>query len=256
MAFTKQADRPHPKDELANGKTRHLQELHAYSNTPFATFTEPFGPQPYSDDNELYQSRATTLHISQDTGGLPSASDKEQYRITTAPETTASSSSSWKRSTEPAPICTVRAPGKLGSAHSKKTFHARSVSRPEKPAELAPELFTLETRLMSLQETFHGVPPPGSSTSPAGGFFEISRDYRKDKDADGSESTIRFSNAADGRNVQLDLRADHMAPYLWVLWEGKPVARVKRVAVLRGWGITESIARVVTKGWKLEVSTH
>ncbi|KAK3645041.1 hypothetical protein LTR22_014960 [Elasticomyces elasticus] len=83
-------------------------------------------------------------------------------------------------------------------------------------------------------------------------MFTISRDYRKDKDADGQESTILFTNAVDGRAVQFDLRADHIMPFLWVVWEGQPVARIKRVAVLRGWGIGESIARVVGKGWKLE----
>ncbi|KAK0938918.1 hypothetical protein LTR29_009529 [Friedmanniomyces endolithicus] len=253
MAFIKQADRPHPKDVAANSKTRLLQDMHAYSNTPLATFHHPFGTQPYSDDNQIYRPSATLLHISQDTGGLPSASDREQYRATIAPDSSSSSSSSaWKRSTDPAPICTIRAPGKLGSTNSKKTFHAPSISRPEKSSEVAPELFTLETRLMSLHETFHGVPPPGSSSDSPGGFFEISRDYRKDEEADGSESTIRFSNAVDGSTVQLDLRADHMAPYLWVLWGKQPVARVRRVAVLRGWGITESIARVVTKGFNLE----
>ncbi|KAK3629884.1 hypothetical protein LTR56_017779 [Elasticomyces elasticus] len=255
MAFAPQAPRPHPKDVAANGNTRRLQEMHAYSNTPLATLTEPFGPQPFSDDNEIYQSGVTILHVSQDTGGLPSASEREQYLITKAPsETSSSSSSSWKRTTDQLPICVVRSPGKLASAHNKKTFHAPSVSRPEKPSELAPELFTLETRLLTLNESFHGVPSSSStstsSTTP--GLFTISRDYRKDKDADGQESTILFTNAADGRAVQFDLRADHIMPFLWVVWEGKPVARIKRVAMLRGWGITETIGRVVAKGWKLE----
>ncbi|KAK5714722.1 hypothetical protein LTR17_017112 [Elasticomyces elasticus] len=254
MAFAPQAPRPHPRDVVANGNTRHLQDMHAYSNTPLATLTEPFGPQPFSDDNEIYQSGVTTIHVSQDTGGLPSASEREQYRITIAPSqssASSSSSSSWKRTTDQLPICVVRSPGKLASAHNKKTFHAPSVSRPEKPSELAPELFTLETRLLTLNESFHGIPSStSSSTTP--GMFTISRDYRKDKDADGQESTILFTNAADGRAVQFDLRADHIMPFLWVVWEGKPVARIKRVAMLRGWGITESIGRVIAKGWKLE----
>ncbi|KAK0894865.1 hypothetical protein LTR02_012073 [Friedmanniomyces endolithicus] len=202
MAFIQQAARPHPKDVAANSKIRLLQDMHAYSNTPLATFHQPFGPQPYSDDNQIYRPSATLLHISQDTGGLPSSSDREQYRATIAPDSSSSSSSAWKRSTDPAPICTIRAPGKLGSTNSKKTFHAPSISRPEKSSEVAPELFTLETRLMSLHETFHGVPPPGSSSDSPGGFFEISRDYRKDEEADGSESTIRFSNAVDGSTYE------------------------------------------------------
>ncbi|KAK3645042.1 hypothetical protein LTR22_014961 [Elasticomyces elasticus] len=141
MAFAPQAPRPHPRDVVANGNTRHLQEMHAYSNTPLATLTEPFGPQPFSDDNEIYQSGVTTIHVSQDTGGLPSASEREQYRITIAPSQTSpssSSSSSWKKSTDQLPICVVRSPGKLASAHNKKTFHAPSISRPEKPPNSRP----------------------------------------------------------------------------------------------------------------------
>lgn len=109
------------------------------------------------------------------------------------------------RTAEGADILKVK--GKLISLSNKRKFTDMS----EK------EVFTLSNKMIAIHKSFHGESPNGFNFEIAGKFKLM-----------GSKSVVTFKNAADGKDVELEVKGDWMDRKAEITWEGKPVAVISR----------------------------
>lgn len=103
------------------------------------------------------------------------------------------------------PVC--QCTGKVFSLHGTKAFTDMQGG----------ELFTVKKKMLALHKSF-------VCESPAGHSFEVKGHFS----IGSSKSSVHFKNAADGREVQLDLKGDWFDRSASITFEGRPVADVKR----------------------------
>ncbi|GAB7359315.1 hypothetical protein MBLNU230_g5966t1 [Neophaeotheca triangularis] len=101
----------------------------------------------------------------------------------------------------------VKCQGKAMSLHARKTFLTPNDQ----------ELFTIKTEMFSLSKSFRAESPLGYDFSVEGHFSLGS-----------SKSSVHFTNASDGRTVELDLKGDWLDRSADITLGGQPVARVER----------------------------
>lgn len=97
--------------------------------------------------------------------------------------------------------------GKVISARDKKKFTDMS----------GQEIFTLSNKLLSIHKSFHAESPTGHDFEVKGHFKLI-----------GSRSTVVFKNAADGNQVELEVKGDWIDRSAEISFGGRPVAHISR----------------------------
>lgn len=103
------------------------------------------------------------------------------------------------------PVCKCK--GKVISLHGTKSFTDLQGN----------ELFTVKKKMLSIQKSFVCESPQGYSFE-VKGHFSIGS----------SKSSVHFKNAANGADIELDLKGDWFDRSAAITFEGKPVAEVKR----------------------------
>ena len=79
------------------------------------------------------------------------------------------------------------------------------------------ELFTLKNKMLAISKSFHGESPNGHD-------FEVKGHFK----LMGSHSTVTFKNAADGQEVELEVKGDWMDRSAEISYGGRPVAAIQR----------------------------
>ena len=82
------------------------------------------------------------------------------------------------------------------------------------------ELFTLENKMFSIHKSFYARSP----NDEAKGSFEIKGKFK----LMGSKSVVVFKNAADGKDVELEVNGDWLDRSAEITFEGKVVASISR----------------------------
>lgn len=114
--------------------------------------------------------------------------------------------------------------GKMISLHGTKAFTDMQGN----------ELFTVKKKMLALQKSF-------VCESPHGHNFEVKGHFSLGS----SKSSVHFKNAADGRDVELQLKGDFIDRSATITFEGKPVAEVKRkfVNIREIWADKQTVSR-------------
>lgn len=107
--------------------------------------------------------------------------------------------------TDGAPVCKCK--GKVFSLHGTKAFTDIQGN----------ELFTVKKKMLSIHKSFVCESPQGYSFE-VKGHFSIGT----------SKSSVHFKNAADGQEVELDLKGDWFDRSATITLAGRPVAEVTR----------------------------
>lgn len=102
----------------------------------------------------------------------------------------------------------LRCKAKLISVHGKKAFTDMQGN----------EIFTLSKKMISIHPTFLGETPDGKSNFEIKGHFKLI----------GSKSSVHFKNAADGKDVELNVKGDWFDRSAEITWEGRPIAVISR----------------------------
>ncbi|KAK3669973.1 hypothetical protein LTR78_010145 [Recurvomyces mirabilis] len=103
-------------------------------------------------------------------------------------------------------VCTCH--GKMVSARDRKKFTDMAGN----------DLFTLKNKMLSISKSFHGESPHGQHDFEVKGHFKLI----------GSHSTVTFKNAADGVQVELEVKGDWMDRSAEISYGGRPVAAIQR----------------------------
>lgn len=107
--------------------------------------------------------------------------------------------------TDGTPVCKCK--GKVFSLHGTKSFTDLQGN----------ELFTVKKKMLSIQKSFVCESPQGYSFE-VKGHFSIGT----------SKSSVHFKNAADGQQIELDLKGDWFDRSATISLGGRPVAEVAR----------------------------
>lgn len=81
------------------------------------------------------------------------------------------------------------------------------------------ELFTLKNKMLSIHKSFKGDAPNGSAHD-----FEVKGHFA----LMGSKSSVHFKNAADGQEVELEVKGDWFDRSAEITYGGRPVAAIAR----------------------------
>lgn len=102
------------------------------------------------------------------------------------------------------------------------------------------ELFTLSNKMMSIHKSFRGETPDGKADFEIKGKFKLM----------GSRSVITFRNAADGREIELEIKGDWFDRSAEISWEGRPIAAISRKFFnAREWfGDKQTVSRSISWG--------
>ena len=106
---------------------------------------------------------------------------------------------------EGAPVLKIK--GKVFSISDRKEFTYMN----------GDALFTLKNKLLSLHKSFYAESPNGFNFEVKGHFKLI-----------GSKSTVHFKNAADGRDIELEVKGDWIDRSAEITLDGRPVAAIAR----------------------------
>lgn len=79
------------------------------------------------------------------------------------------------------------------------------------------ELFTVKNKMLAISKSFHGESPHGHGFE-VKGHFSIGS----------SKSSVHFKNAADGQQVELDVKGDWFDRSASITFAGRPVAHISR----------------------------
>ncbi|KAK3700139.1 hypothetical protein LTR37_016142 [Vermiconidia calcicola] len=112
------------------------------------------------------------------------------------------------QSAQPTASTSAKSRAKLISMRDKKKFTDMTGN----------ELFTLSNKMMAISKSFHGESPNGTANFEVKGKFKLM----------GSKSVITFKNAADGKDVELELNGDWLDKSANITLNGKPVAAISR----------------------------
>jgi uncharacterized protein YxjI len=107
--------------------------------------------------------------------------------------------------TSGAPVCKCK--GKVFSIHGSKAFTDMQGN----------ELFTLKKKMLAISKSFVCESPQGFNIE-VKGHFSIGS----------SKSSVHFKNAADGQEIELDLKGDWFDRSATITLAGRPVAKVSR----------------------------
>lgn len=122
--------------------------------------------------------------------------------------------------TDGSPVCMCK--GKVFSLHGSKAFTDMQGN----------ELFTLKKKMLSIQKSFVCESPTGNNIE-IKGHFSIGT----------SKSSVHFKNAADGQEIELDLKGDWFDRSATITLAGRPVAQVQRkfMNVRQLWGDKQTV---------------
>lgn len=113
------------------------------------------------------------------------------------------------------------------SLHDRKTFTDMDGN----------ELFTLKNKMLSIHKSFHGESPKGYNFEVKGEFgllqhelngILIGRLVVGHFSIGSSKSSIHFKNAADGQEVELNIKGDWFDRSADISFDGRPVAHISR----------------------------
>jgi uncharacterized protein YxjI len=123
--------------------------------------------------------------------------------------------------TSGSPVC--RCKGKVFSLHGSKAFTDMQGN----------EIFTLKKKMLALQKSFVCESPQGFNIEVKGHFSFGS-----------SKSSVHFKNAADGQEIELDLKGDWFDRSATITLGGRPVAKVSRsyFNVRQLWGDKQTVS--------------
>lgn len=110
------------------------------------------------------------------------------------------------QSTEGMSVCKCK--GKAISLHAKKRFTDMQDN----------EIFTLSNKLMNVLMSFRGESPDGQADFEIRGHFQVI----------GSRSTVHFRNAADGQQIELEVKGNWIERKAQITLNGRPVAMIQR----------------------------
>ncbi|KAB8339194.1 hypothetical protein FH972_022128 [Carpinus fangiana] len=79
------------------------------------------------------------------------------------------------------------------------------------------EIFTLSNKLLSIHKSFHAEAPGKADFEVKGHFSLLS-----------SKSSVHFTNAADGQQVELEVKGDWFDRSATITYGGRPVAQIQR----------------------------
>jgi uncharacterized protein YxjI len=123
--------------------------------------------------------------------------------------------------TSGSPVCKCK--GKVFSIHGSKAFTDMQGN----------ELFTLKKKMLAISKSFVCESPQGFNIEIKGHFSLGS-----------SKSSVHFKNAADGQEIELDLKGDWFDRSATITLGGRPVAEVKRsyFNVRQLWGDKQTVS--------------
>lgn len=124
--------------------------------------------------------------------------------------------------TDGSPVCKCK--GKVMSLHGTKAFTDMQGN----------ELFTVKKKMLSIQKSFVCESPNSAASFEIKGHFSLGS----------SKSSVHFKNAADGQDVELDLKGDWFDRSAKITLGGRPVAEVTRkfFNVRELWGDKQTVS--------------